>query len=58
MSIKNPANVKLQLDEADNMIMIMHDMIKKGVVVPKQDALDRFMEIRKKIQYAINNIQG
>ncbi len=58
MSIKNPANVKRQLDDADNMIMVLHDMINKGVKVPKQDALDRLNEIRNKIQYAISNIQG
>ena len=58
MSIKNPQQVKRQLDEADNMIMILQDVIRRGMKIDPQEAQRRFSEIRKKIKFAADNIQG
>ena len=58
MSIKNAANVKRQLDEADNMIMILQDVIRRGMKIEPIEAQRRFTEIRKKIKFAADNIQG
>tara|TARA_Y100001963_G_scaffold12052_1_gene15209 strand:- start:110 stop:286 length:177 start_codon:yes stop_codon:yes gene_type:complete len=58
MSIKNPQAVKRQLDEADNMIMILQDVIRRGMKIDPNEAQSRFSEIRKKIKFASDNIQG
>ena len=56
--IKNHQTVKLRLDEADNMIMVMQDVIRRGLKIDPREAQDRFAQIRKKIQFAMNNISG
>ena len=58
MSIKNPQQVKRQLDDADNMIMILDDIIRRGMKIEPQEARNRFKVIREKIQFASDNIQG
>ena len=58
MSIKNPQNVKRQLDDADNMIMVLQDVIKRGLKIEPEEAQRRFKVIREKIKYASDNIQG
>jgi len=57
-TVKNAPNVKRQLDEADNMIMILQDIIRRGMKINPQEASDRFTKIRQKIKYALDNIQG
>ena len=58
MSIKNPQMVKRQLDDADNMIMILDDVIRRGMKIDPQEAQRRFKVIREKIKFASDNIQG
>jgi len=55
---KNAPQVKIQLDEADNMIMILQDIIRRGMKIDPQEAQRRFSEVRKKIKFASDNIQG
>jgi len=57
-TVKNAQQVKLQLDEADNMIMVLQDIIRRGMKIDPQEAQRRFSEIRKKIKFAADNIQG
>jgi hypothetical protein len=56
--IKNPQTVKRQLDEADNMIQILQNVIRRGLKIEPQDALDRFERIRAKLKFAMDNISG
>jgi phosphomevalonate kinase len=58
MSIKNPQNVKRQLDDVDNMIMILQDNIRRGLKIDPQEAQRRFKVIREKLKYAHDSIQG
>lgn len=56
--IKNPQTVKRQLDEADNMIQILQNVIRRGLKIEPQEALDRFEQIRAKLKFAMDNISG
>ena len=56
--IKNPQNVKRQLDEADNMIQVLQDVIRRGLKIEPQEAQARFSKIRAKIKFAMDNING
>tara|TARA_R110000824_G_C14768559_1_gene630635 strand:- start:328 stop:507 length:180 start_codon:yes stop_codon:yes gene_type:complete len=56
--IKNPQGVKRQLDEADNMIQILQDVIRRGMKIEPKEAQRRFSVIRNKIRFAIDSIQG
>ena len=58
MSIKNPQQVKRQLDDADNMIMILDDIVRRGMKIEPLEARNRFKVIREKIKFASDNIQG
>ena len=57
MSIKNPQMVKRQLDDADNMIMILDDVIRRGMKIDPSEAQRRFAVIREKIKFAQDNIR-
>tara|TARA_B100000424_G_C22820824_1_gene439088 strand:+ start:460 stop:639 length:180 start_codon:yes stop_codon:yes gene_type:complete len=57
-SVKNPQNVKRQLDEVDNMIMILEDTVRRGMKIDPAEAQRRFKVIREKIKFAQDNIQG
>ena len=57
-TIKNPNKVKIQLDEADNMLQILQDVIRRGMKIDPDEAHRRFDSIRKKIQFAQDQIQG
>jgi len=57
-TVKNAPNVKRQLDEADNMIGILQDIIRRGMKIDPQAAQERFTKIRQKIKYAQDNIQN
>jgi len=56
--IKNAPQVKLQLDEADNMVQILQDIIRRGMKIEPEEAQRRFKVIRDKIRFAIDNING
>jgi hypothetical protein len=56
--IKNPQTVKRQLDEADNMIQILQDVIRRGMKIEPEEANRRFSVIREKIKFANDNISG
>jgi len=57
-TIKNAENVRRQLDEADNMVMILQDVIRRGMKIDPTNAQERFTKIRQKIKYALDNIQN
>tara|TARA_Y100000004_G_C8634629_1_gene294411 strand:+ start:337 stop:516 length:180 start_codon:yes stop_codon:yes gene_type:complete len=57
-TVKNAQNVLRQLDEADNMISVLQDIIRRGLKIDPTEAQQRFTEIRKKLKYAQDNIQG
>ena len=57
-TIKNAENVRRQLDEADNMVMILQDVIRRGMKIDPINAQERFTKIRQKIKYALDNIQN
>jgi len=56
--IKNPQQVKRQLDEADNMISILQNVIHRGLKIEPQEAQERFSKIRAKIKFAMDSISG
>jgi hypothetical protein len=56
--VKNAPQVKIQLDEADNMIQILQDIIRRGMKIDPKEANRRFEVIRKKIKFAQDNIQN
>ena len=56
--IKNPQQVKRQLDEADNMLGILQDIIRRGMKIDPEEANRRFSVIREKLKFAIDNING
>ena len=55
--IKNPQQVKRQLDEADNMIGILQDIIRRGMKIEPAEAQRRFTVIREKLKFANDNIR-
>jgi len=55
--IKNPQQVKRQLDEADNMIGILQDIIRRGMKIDPSEAQRRFIVIREKLKYVNDNIR-
>ncbi len=57
MSIKNPQTVKGRLDEADNMLQILQDSVRRGLAIDPDEAQRRFAEIRRRIKFALDNIQ-
>tara|TARA_A100001201_G_scaffold54353_1_gene52968 strand:+ start:88 stop:267 length:180 start_codon:yes stop_codon:yes gene_type:complete len=57
-NVKNAPQVKIQLDEADNMIQILQDVIRRGMKIDPAEAQRRFTQIRNKIKFAQDNIQN
>ena len=55
--VKDSENVKRRLDEADNMIMILEDNIRRGMKIDPVEATTRFNEVRRRIQFALDRIQ-
>lgn len=55
--IKDSENVKRRLDEADNMIMILEDSVRRGMKLDPNEAMNRFNEVRRRIQFALERIQ-
>jgi len=55
--IKNPQQVKRQLDEADNMVQILQDVIRRGMKIEPAEAQRRFTVIREKLKFANDNIR-
>ncbi len=57
-TVKNAPQVKMQLDEADNMLQILQDIIRRGMKIDPSEAQRRFKVIRAKIKFAQDNIQN
>ena len=55
--IKNPQAVKRQLEEADNMLQILQDVIRRGMKIDPNEAQRRFKVIREKLKFANDNIR-
>ena len=56
--IKNAPQVKIKLDEADNMLQILQDVIRRGMKIDPSEAQRRFAVIREKIKFAQDSIQN
>ena len=56
-TVKNAQNVLRQLDEADNMISVLQDVIRRGLKIDPAEAQQRFTEIRKKLNEKIGGSQ-
>ena len=57
-NVKNAQNVLRQLDEADNMVQVLQDSVRRGLKIDPSEAQRRFKVIRQKIKFAQDNIQG
>jgi len=55
--IKNPQEIKRKLEEADNMVMILQDVIRRGMKIDPSEAQRRFGVIREKLKFANDNIR-
>tara|TARA_R110000851_G_scaffold32152_4_gene86498 strand:+ start:181 stop:360 length:180 start_codon:yes stop_codon:yes gene_type:complete len=56
--IKNPQTVKRQLEEADNLVQVLSDTIRRGLKIDPREAQRRFGLIRQKLKYAMDNIRN
>jgi len=57
-NIKNHQTIKRQLDEADNMISILQDVIRRGMKIEPDEAQRRFTVIRQKLKFCQDNISS
>ena len=57
-NVKNAQNVLRQLDEADNMVQVLQDSVRRGLKIDPSEAQRRFKVIRQKIKFAQDHIQG
>ena len=55
--VKDSENVKRRLDEADNMLMIIEDSIKRKLPLDAPEVLNRLNEVRRRIQFGLDRIQ-
>ena len=54
--MKDRENVLRQLDEADNMIMILHQSVERGMKIDPQEAKNRFIAIRQKLKFVTDRV--
>ena len=54
--MKDRENVLRQLDEADNMIMIIDDSIRRGMKIDPLEARNRFATIRQKLKFVTDRV--
>ena len=53
--IKNAPQVKIQLDEADNMLFVLTDLAQKRAI-DTNEAVRRFKEIRSKLKFVADRV--
>ena len=56
--LRVPQSIKRQLEEADNMVQILQDVIRRGMKIDPTEAGRRFSVIREKIKFALDNIRN
>ena len=54
--MKDKENVLRQLDEADNMIMILHQAFERGMKIDPTEAKRRFATIRQKLKFVTDRV--
>ena len=54
--MKDRENVLRQLDEIDNMIMILHQSVERGMKIDPQEAKQRFRTMRKKLKLVTDRV--
>ena len=54
--MKDRENVLRQLDEADNMIMIIDDSVRRGMKIDPTEAQNRFKTIRRKLKFVTDRV--
>jgi F0F1-type ATP synthase epsilon subunit len=54
--MKDRENVLRQLDEADNMIMILHQAVERGMKIDPNEAKERFNKIRRKLKFVTDRV--
>mgnify|MGYP003634267957 CR=1 FL=1 len=55
--IKNPQQVKRNLDEIDNMLSIIHDSVRRKMPIDPNDIMNRLQTMRQKLKFALDNIR-
>ena len=54
--MKDRENVLRQLDEADNMIMILDNVVNRGMKIDPREAQNRFRTIRQKLKFVTDRV--
>ena len=54
--MKDRENVIRQLDEADNMVMIIDDLVRRGMKIDPLEARNRFRTIRQKLKFVTDRV--
>ena len=56
--MKDKENVLRQLDEVDNMVMILDQVVERGMKIDPQEARNRFRLMRQKLQVITDRVSG
>ena len=56
--MKDRENVLKWLDEVDNMVMILDQVVERGVKIDPQEARNRFRLMRQKLQVITDRVSG
>ncbi len=54
--MKDRENVLRQLDEVDNMIMILDNVVDRGMKIDPREAQNRFRTIRQKLKFVTDRV--
>ena len=56
--MKDKDNVLRMLDEVDNMVMILDQVVERGMKIDPAEARNRFRTIRQKLQVITDRVSG
>jgi phosphomevalonate kinase len=56
--MKDRENVLKWLDEVDNMVMILDQVVERGMKIDPAEARNRFRTIRQKLQVITDRVSG
>ena len=56
--MKDRENVLKWLDEVDNMVMILDQVVERGMKIDPQEARNRFRLMRQKLQVITDRVSG
>ena len=54
--MKDRENVLRQLDEVDNMVLILHQAVERGLAIDPIEAKNRFRTIRQKLKFITDRV--